>query len=166
MTLPDITLLLTVYAALPRGAGESRITATIVALLVGMWLPPYAKLVASRVRALDNAVFVRFSKMIGAHPLHTIRKDVLPHLREDLAWVLASAFPRFLHVELGLAYVGIDYRARGLGRLLKESYEHFSGGPYALQLCIVSATVVWIALLPQLAFRTLGVSLARGHGSE
>lgn len=163
MAMPDITLLLTVHAALPRETSGLAMDVVVLGVVGALWIPPTSRLVASRVQAIRATLFYRAAFSLGATRWHLLRREVLPHLTEDVAWLFASIFPRFLHVELGLAYIGLEYHFKGLGVLLKSSYEHRPADPYMWQLAIASLTAVWLSLLPMLVLRALGMKPLRSE---
>jgi ABC-type dipeptide/oligopeptide/nickel transport system ATPase component/ABC-type dipeptide/oligopeptide/nickel transport system permease subunit len=150
LALPEAAVLITLASAWPRQAAAWQVNLSMIAILVLFAAPTGARLIAERVRCVNRAGFVEASRACGATYLHTFRKDVLPHLREDLAWILAAVIPRFIAVEVGLAYLGVEYRDfEGLGRLLKKSFDYLGVGVALLQLVVTLAIVVWLALLPQ-----------------
>jgi ABC-type dipeptide/oligopeptide/nickel transport system permease subunit len=134
----------------------------MVAVLVAYAVPPGARLVADRVRAVGRAGFVAASRAYGATPAHTFRHEVWPHLTEEVAWLAAAVLPRFVAVEVGLAYLGVEYRDfEGLGRLLAKSFSNLGVGTAVAQMLVVIAVVLWVALLPQVVLRALGVRVLR-----
>ncbi len=98
------------------------------------------------------------SRACGASYAHTFCHEVWPHLVEDVAWVAASVLPRFVAVEVGLAYLGVEYRDfEGLGRALAKSFTNFNDPTAAFQMLVTIAVILWVALLPQIALRLLGI---------
>lgn len=156
MAMPDVTLLLTVHASLPRETPKLAFDLIILGVVGALWVPPTSRLIASRVQSLQTSLFFTASRSMGANRWHLFRRELVPHLLEDMGWLLASIFPRFLHVELGLAYIGVEYHFRGVGQLLKSSYENPAANPYMWHLVIASLAAVWLSLLPMLVLRTFG----------
>lgn len=154
MAVPEAAVLITLATAWPRTAPALQVNASMVAVLVVFAIPTGARLIADRVRALGKAGFVAASIACGASYSHTFRYEIWPHLVDDLAWIVASVLPRFVAVEIGMAYLGVEYRDfEGLGRALTKSFRHMSIGTSVFQMLITIATIVWVALLPQLLFR-------------
>jgi ABC-type dipeptide/oligopeptide/nickel transport system permease subunit len=158
MAVPEAAVLITVATAWPRVAPAVWVNASMVAILVAFAIPTGARLIAERVRAVGRGGFVAASRAYGAHPAYTFRRDIWPHLAEDLAWLVASILPRFVAIEVGLAYLGVEYRDfEGLGKLLAKSFHHIGVETAVVQLLATIAAVLWVALLPQLVLRALGL---------
>ncbi len=162
MAVPEAAVLITLATAWPRTAPAIQVNASLVALLVVFAIPTGARLIAERVRALGNAGFVAASRAYGATPLYTFRYEVWPHLTEDVAWIVSSVLPRFVAIEVGLAYLGVEYRDfEGLGNVLAKCFSHIGVDTAVIQLLAVVAVVLWIALLPQIVLRALGLRVLR-----
>ncbi len=162
MAVPEAAVLITLATAWPRAAPALRVNASMAAVLVAFAVPTGARLIAERVRSVGRAGFVAASRAYGASYLYTFGHDVWPHLIEDLAWIVASVLPRFVAVEVGLAYLGVEYRDfEGLGRALTKSFNNLSVGTAVFQMLVTIAAVVWVALLPQIVLRSLGVRASR-----
>jgi ABC-type dipeptide/oligopeptide/nickel transport system permease subunit len=132
----------------------------ILLLLAVLAMPVPSRLIASRVRSLRGRLFVTASRNIGASSPVTFRREMLPHLVEDIAWVAALTFPRFIHIEVGLAYLGLAYRRfDGLGQVLMATYDYRSLPRGMTQLLIVVGVLIWLSLLPQLVLRQFGLRL-------
>ena len=154
LALPEAAVLITMGNAWPRTAEPWRVNLSMVAVLVLFAVPTGARLIAERIRSVNCSGFVEASRGYGARYLHTFRKDVLLHIGEDLAWILATIIPRFIAVEIGLAYLGVEYREfDGLGRALKKSFDYLSVQAAVFQLIVTIIAVVWLALLPQVISR-------------
>lgn len=156
MAMPDVTLLLTVHASLGRETPGYVVDLIVLGVIGILWVPPTSRLITSRVQALRASQFFLASRSMGATEWYQFRREIAPHLVEDLGWLFASIYPRFLHVELGLAYIGVEYHFRGVGQLLKSSYESSGANPYMLHLAIASVAAIWLSILPMLVLRTLG----------
>jgi ABC-type dipeptide/oligopeptide/nickel transport system permease subunit len=162
MAVPEAAVLITLAAAWPRTASAIEVNTSMAAVLVAFAVPTGARLVAERVRAVGRSGFVAASRAYGASYLYTLTHDVWPHLVEDLAWIVASVLPRFVAIEVGLAYLGVEYRDfEGLGRALAKSFNNLSVGTAVFQMLVTIAAIVWVALLPQVVLRLLGVRAAR-----
>jgi peptide/nickel transport system permease protein len=162
MAVPEAAVLITLATAWPRAAPPLRVNASMVAVLVAFAIPTGARLIAERVRAVGRAGFVAASRAYGATYWYTLRHDVWPHLIEDVAWIVASVLPRFVAVEVGLAYLGVEYREfEGLGRVLTKSFNNMSVGVAVFQMLVTIAAILWVALLPQLLLRLLGIRALR-----
>lgn len=154
LALPEAAVLITLGNAWPRTAEPWRVNLSMVVVLIIFAVPTGARLIAERIRSVNRSGFVEASRGYGAPYLHTFRKDVLPHLGEDLSWIVATVVPRFIAVEIGLAYLGVEYRDfDGLGRALKKSFDYLSVQAAVLQLLATIIAVVWLALLPQAVSR-------------
>jgi ABC-type dipeptide/oligopeptide/nickel transport system permease subunit len=133
---------------------------SVLLLLAVLAMPIPARLVASRVRSLNGQLFVKASRAVGAPGLVTFRREILPHLAEDIAWIAALAFPRFVHIEVGLFFLGLGYSDfHGLGELLEDSRigQGQLGG--LTRLGVTVGMIIWISLLPQFVLRLAGVRL-------
>lgn len=79
-----------------------------------------------------------------------------------MAWVVASVLPRFVAIEVGLAYLGVEYRDfEGLGKLLAKSFSNLGVETAVIQMLAVIAVVLWVAVLPQIVLRMLGIRVLR-----
>lgn len=164
MAVPEAAVLVTLATTWPRTAPAWRVNASMIAVLVAFAVPAGARLIAERIRAVGRSGFVAASRSYGASPLHTFRHEVWPHLTEDLGWIVATVLPRFVAVEVGLAYLGVEYRDfEGLGRVLVKSFNNMGIGTAVFQMMVTIAAILALALLPQLAIgrtgrRDLGVA--------
>jgi len=160
MAMPNVTLLITVHGAFPRETPSLLFNTALIGVLAALWVPPASRLIASRVQSIRAKPFFVTTVNMGASRWHLLRKDTLPHLVEDIAWLFAGAFPMFIHVELGLAYIGMEYKQfAGLGRLLKSSYDRVDlMDPYMYHLVIASLAAVYLSLLPMTALVAFGIN--------
>jgi peptide/nickel transport system permease protein len=162
MAVPEAAVLITLAAAWPRTAPPLYVNSCMASVLVAFAIPAGARLIAERVRAVGRSGFVAASRACGASTLYIFRHDVWPHLVEDLAWIAASVLPRFVAVEVGLAYLGVEYRElEGLGRTLTKSFNNLSVGTAAFHMLVTIAAILWVAMLPQIVLRLLGVRALR-----
>jgi ABC-type dipeptide/oligopeptide/nickel transport system permease subunit len=162
MAVPEAAVLITLATAWPRLAPALWVNASMIAVLVAFAIPTGARLIADRVRAVGRSGFVAASRAYGASPVHTFRCEVWPHLAEDVAWVVASVLPRFVAIEVGLAYLGVEYRDfEGLGKLLAKSFSNLGVETAVIQMLAVIAVVLWVAVLPQIVLRMLGIRVLR-----
>ncbi len=162
MAVPEAAVLITLATAWPRTAAALKVNASMLAVLVAFAVPTGSRLVAERVRAVGRTGFVAASRAYGASYLYTFRHDIWPHLFEDVAWIVASVLPRFVAVEVGMAYLGVEYRDfEGLGRVLTKSFNNLSESTAVFQMLVTIAAILWMALLPQLFLGALGVRAAR-----
>lgn len=163
MSVPEAAVLITLATAWPRLAPALLVNASMVAVLVLFAVPTGARLIAERVRAVGRTGFVAASRAYGATYPYIFRHDVWPHLIEDVAWITASVLPRFVAIEVGMAYLGVEYRNfEGLGRALAKSFSYFTVGTAVFQMFVTIAVILWVALLPQVLLRVLGVRASRG----
>ena len=163
LAVPEAAVLITLATAWPRVAPAVQVNASMVAILVAFAIPTGARLIAERVRSLGRSGFVAASRAYGASPVYTFRHEIWPHLTEDVAWIAASVLPRFVAVEVGLAYLGVEYRDfEGLGKLLAKSFSNLGVETAVIQMLATIGAVLWIALLPQMVLRALGVRIVRG----
>ncbi len=162
MAVPEVAVLITIAAAWQRTAPAIQVNASMVAVLVVFAIPTGARLIAERVRAVGRAGFVSASQAYGASSVYTFRHEIWPHLTEDVAWIVSSILPRFVAVEVGLAYLGVEYRDfEGLGRLLTKSFSNLAVETAVIQMLATIVVILWIALLPQIMLRSLGVRAPR-----
>jgi ABC-type dipeptide/oligopeptide/nickel transport system permease subunit len=162
MAVPEAAVLITLATAWPRTSSALYVNASMLAVLITFAIPTGSRLIAERVRAVGRTGFVAASRAYGATYPYTFRHDIWPHLHEDLAWIVASVLPRFVAVEVGMAYLGVEYRDfEGLGRLLTKSFNNLSVGTAVFQMLVTILVILWVALLPQLILRSLGARAAR-----
>jgi peptide/nickel transport system permease protein len=163
MAVPEAAVLITLATAWPRLAPALLVNASMVAVLVVFAVPTGARLIAERVRAVGRTGFVAASRAYGATYPYIFRHDVWPHMIEDVAWITASVLPRFVAIEVGMAYLGVEYRNfEGLGRALAKSFSYFTVGTAVFQMLVTIAAILWVALLPQVLLRLVGVRPSRG----
>jgi peptide/nickel transport system permease protein len=161
MAVPEAAVLITLATAWPRTAPAAYVNASMLAVLVAFAVPTGARLIAERVRAVGRTGFVAASRAYGASYAYTFRHDIWPHLLEDVAWIVASVLPRFVAIELGMAFVGVEYRdLEGLGRTLAKSFNNLSVGTAVFQMLVTIAVILWVALTPQFVLKTLGMRAA------
>jgi peptide/nickel transport system permease protein len=162
MAVPEAAVLITLATAWPRTTPAVYVNASMLAVLVAFAVPTGARLIAERVRAVGRTGFVAAARAYGASYAYTFRHDIWPHLLEDVAWIVASVLPRFVAIEVGMAFVGVEYRnLEGLGRTLTKSFNNLSVGTAVFQMLVTIAVILWVALTPQLVLNTLGVRAAR-----
>jgi peptide/nickel transport system permease protein len=162
MAVPEAAVVITLATAWPRAAPAVHVNASILAVLVVFAIPTGARLIAERVRAVGRTGFVAASRAYGASYAYTFRHDIWPHLREDVAWIVASVLPRFVAIEVGMAFLGVEYRDfEGLGRTLAKSFNNLSVGTAVFQMLVTIAVILWVALTPQFVLEALGVHAAR-----
>jgi ABC-type dipeptide/oligopeptide/nickel transport system permease subunit len=162
MAVPEAAVVITLAVTFPRTAPALQVNASILAALVAFAVPTGARLIAERVRAVRRAGFVAASRAYGASYLYTFCHDVWPHLVEDLAWIVASVLPRFVAIEVGMAFLAVEYRDfEGLGRALTKSFNNLGVGTAIFQMLVTIAAIVWVALLPQFVLQLLGVRTAK-----
>jgi peptide/nickel transport system permease protein len=161
MAVPEAAVLITLATAWPRTAPAAYVNASMLAVLVAFAVPTGARLIAERVRAVGRTGFVAASRAYGASYAYTFRHDIWPHLLEDVAWIVASVLPRFVAIEVGMAFVGVEYRdLEGLGRTLAKSFNNLSVGTAVFQMLVTIAVILWVALTPQFVLNALGVRAA------
>jgi peptide/nickel transport system permease protein len=161
MAVPEAAVLITLATAWPRTTQSLYVNATMLAVLVAFAVPTGARLIAERVRAVGRTGFVAASRAYGASYAYTFRHDIWPHLLEDVAWIVASVLPRFVAIEVGMAFVGVEYRdLEGLGRTLAKSFSNLSVGTAVFQMLVTIAVILWVALTPQFVLNALGVRAA------
>jgi ABC-type dipeptide/oligopeptide/nickel transport system permease subunit len=162
MAVPEAAVVITLATAWPRAAPAVYVNASILAVLVAFAIPTGARLIAERVRAVGRAGFVAASRAYGASYAYTFRHDIWPHLLEDVAWIVASVLPRFVAIEVGMAFLGVEYRDfEGLGRTLTKSFNNLSVGTAVFQMLVTIAAILWVALTPQFVLNALGVRAVR-----
>ncbi|PNY37951.1 hypothetical protein C2E31_05480 [Rhodopirellula baltica] len=164
MAVPQVAVLITIATSWSRTSPAWMVNTSMMAVLVLFAIPTGARLIAERVRSVNQTRFVAASQAFGASWWYTFRRDVFPHLLEDIAWIVASVLPMFVAVEVGLAYLGIEYREfEGLGRALAKSFGSIFNGIAQFQLVVTIAVILWVALIPQIILKLLNV---RGFAEE
>lgn len=163
MAVPEAAVLIALATSWPRTSTPLWVNLSMLSVLVVFAIPSGARLIAERVRALEKTGFVAASHAYGATRAYTVRHEIWPHLVEDVAWIVAWSLPRFLAVEVGMAYLGVEYRDfEGLGRLLAKSFSNMSEGTAVFQMLVTIAMIVWVALVPQVLLRLSGLRAWKG----
>jgi len=163
MAVPEAAVLISLATSWPRTSHPLYVNVSMLAVLVTFAVPPGSRLIAERVRALNRTGFVAASHACGATYGHTLRHEIWPHLVEDVAWIIAWTLPRFLAIEVGMAYLGIECRDfEGLGRLLAKSFSNMSDGTALVQMLATIAVIAWVALVPQALLGLVGIRSVKG----
>jgi ABC-type dipeptide/oligopeptide/nickel transport system permease subunit len=169
LALPDLAILAAVRGAWGSESG-SYSTATLIWLtntslltaLVLLGLPPVSRVIAARVRQVVSSGYVRRTRAYGAGPGYVMLREVLPHLKADLAVLAAATLPRFIYLEAALSFLGLGYRGtEGLGELLTGCHQNVQNSVAQLQLLATTLTLVWVCLWPRFL-----VGLLRPHSEE
>lgn len=158
MALPDLAIIATVRGAWPRQL--SPLTSAQLELLINLCLvcsiallaiPIESRLIAERVRAIVTQRFVSATRALGGSALYIFLFEVFPLVLADLVWICVLTFPRFIHAEIGLAYLGLGFRGvLGLGDIMSTSFEHFQVRVALNQLSLCMLVLAWLSLMPQL----------------
>jgi ABC-type dipeptide/oligopeptide/nickel transport system permease subunit len=158
LAVPEAAVLITLAASWPRTADPLLVNISMLGVLVVFAVPSGARLIADRVRALGKSGFVAASRAQGATYGYTLRNEIRPHIAEDVAWIVAWTIPRFIAIEVGMAYLGVEYREfEGLGRLLAKCFSNMSDDTAFFQMLVTIAAIVSVALVPQLLLRLNGL---------
>ncbi len=132
-------------------------------MLVVFAIPTGARLIAERVRAVGRTGFVAASRGPMAQPTLILFATTSGRTCvEDVAWIVASVFPaswpsRWAWRTSASSIV----TSRDWDGLLAKSFNNLSVGTAVFQMLVTIVVILWVALLPQIMLRALGVRASR-----
>ncbi|MGI4945222.1 MAG: ABC transporter permease, partial [Janthinobacterium lividum] len=101
LAFPFILLAVLIMYVLGQGLGN-----VIVVLVVATW-PVYARVARAEAMRLRETDFVQAARAIGARPLRTLLRHVLPNAAAPLIVVATAAVPQMIIFEAALSFLGI-----------------------------------------------------------
>ena len=147
--VPTIVLGLTAVALL--GASETTLIAVIVLILV----PTYARLTRTMTLSLKSSDFVQAVESTGASGARVLALHLLPNVIGPVLVVASMDVPAIVALEAGLTFLGMGTPppAPSWGRILQEGFAQVSTAPWILFSGALPLVVV------TLGFTLLGESL-------
>lgn len=135
MGIPHIVLLLLISFALGKG-----FWGVAVGIALTHW-PSLARVMRAEILQVRNAPYVAAARKLGAGPLATARRHLLPHVLPQLAVGLVLLFPHAILHEAAVTFLGFGLppESPAIGVILSESMGYLSAGLW------------WLAVLPGLA---------------
>lgn len=106
IALPFLLFVILLRIAFGLGAGESGITALLVALLLLSW-PSSARLVRAQVLQLRNMAYVDAARLQGASGFYIVWRHMLPNVLPSILVTLSFAIPAAIFTEAFLSFIGL-----------------------------------------------------------
>ena len=161
MAVPEAAVLITLATAWPRRRRPLQVNASMVAFSSPLRFRPGARFIADRVRAVGRSGFVAASRCVWCFPSVHVppRRLAASHggYRLDrghrccrASWPSRSAWHTW-----GWNTASFE----GLGKLLAKSFSNLAVETALIQMLATISAVLWVALLPQIVLRLLGVNL-------
>jgi peptide/nickel transport system permease protein len=137
--MPSILLALTLMVALGVGMGP-------LILALGIAFAPHMALVARAAWRRESAAgYVAAARVMGAAPLATLRRHVLPNIAGALVTQVAIIMPRAITTESVLSFFGLGVAPEtpSWGRMISGATRFAESAPHAvlapvLALCVVT----------------------------
>ncbi len=106
LALPFLLFVILFRVVLGTAAGESGMTALVVALVALSWTGA-ARLTRGQVLQLREAEFVQASRLLGASPVHLLARHLLPNTLGVVLVALTFAIPSAIFTEAFLSFIGM-----------------------------------------------------------
>ena len=107
MTFPGIYLLVTLGAVLPSGLSSTQRFVLIVCIISFIRWAGLARVIRGQVLSIKQQEFVQAAKVMGANPLYTIVRHVLPQTTTYIIISATLAIPGFISAEAVLSLIGL-----------------------------------------------------------
>jgi oligopeptide transport system permease protein len=150
LALPFLLFVILLRVALGTGAGESGITALIVALVALSWTGT-ARLTRGQVLQLREAEFVQAARLLGARPAHVLARHLVPNTLGVVLVALTFAIPSAIFTEAFLSFIGMGVAppAASWGSMCNDGLGTFLTDPheFLFPALAISATVLAFNLL-------------------
>ncbi len=154
IALPFLLFMILLRVAFGIGAGESGVTALIVAMVLLGW-PMSARLVRGQVLQLREQPFVSAAKLMGAPSYYLVWRHMIPNVMGVVIVSLTFAIPGAIFTEAFLSFIGMGVvpPVPSWGSLCNDGIQSMLVHPHELlyPAALISATV--------LAFNVLGDGL-------
>lgn len=106
IALPFLLFVILLRIAFGIGAGDSGITALVIALLLLSW-PNTARLVRTQVLQLRKMAYVDAARLQGASGFYIVWKHMLPNVLPSILVTLSFAIPSAIFTEAFLSFLGL-----------------------------------------------------------
>jgi peptide/nickel transport system permease protein len=96
----------------------------IIAIVILISVPGYARLARTSTMQLKNTEFIIAAKSLGAHPLKIIWRHIMPNIVGPLLILAAMDVPIVVTIEAGLSFLGLGVQppTSSWGTILNEGY--------------------------------------------
>ncbi|HSC75534.1 MAG TPA: ABC transporter permease [Pseudomonadales bacterium] len=154
IALPFLLFVILLRIAFGLGAGDSGITALLVALLLLSW-PNSARLVRAQVLQLRSMAYVDAARLQGASGFYIVWKHMLPNVLPSILVTLSFAIPAAIFTEAFLSFIGLGVvpPASSWGSMCNEGLSTLLTHPHEL---LFPATFISLTVL---AFNLFGDGL-------
>jgi oligopeptide transport system permease protein len=150
LALPFLLFIILFNIAIGARAGDSGITAMLVALVALSWTGP-ARFVRGQVLQLRETEFVQAAKLLGASPTYLIMRHLMPNTLGILLVSLTFDIPRAIFTEAFLSFIGMGVvpPTPSWGTMCNEGTQAFLTHPHEFffPAAIISITVLAFNLL-------------------
>jgi oligopeptide transport system permease protein len=106
LALPFLLFVILLRVVMGTGAGESGMTALVVALVALSWTGT-ARLTRGQVLQLREAEFVQAARLLGARPPYLLLRHLLPNTLGVILVALTFAIPGAIFTEAFLSFIGM-----------------------------------------------------------
>jgi oligopeptide transport system permease protein len=154
LALPFLLFVILIRVVLGTGAGESGVTALIVALVALSWTGA-ARLTRGQVLQLREAEFVQAARLLGAGPAYLLSRHLLPNTLGVILVALTFAIPAAIFTEAFLSFIGMGVvpPTPSWGSMCNEGLGTFLTSPHEF---VFPALAISVSVL---AFNLLGDGL-------
>ena len=150
LALPFLLFVILFKLAFGAGAGESGITAMVVALVALSWTST-ARLTRGQILQLREMEFVHASRLLGAKPLYLVLRHLLPNTLGVIMVSLTFEIPRAIFTEAFLSFIGMGVvpPTPSWGSMCSDGTQSFLTSPheFLFPALIISITVLAFNLL-------------------
>jgi oligopeptide transport system permease protein len=131
LALPFLLFMILFRVTFGASAGESGITAMLVALVVLSWTGP-ARLVRGQILQLRESEFVQAAKLLGARSGYVILRHLLPNTMGVILVSLTFSIPGAIFTEAFLSFIGMGVAppTASWGSLCNEGVQTFLTHPH------------------------------------
>jgi oligopeptide transport system permease protein len=150
MALPFLLFMILLKVMLGGGAGQSGISAMLIALIALSWTD-VARLTRGQVLSLRESEFVQASRLLGARPLYLVFRHLLPNTLGVILVSFTFAVPAAIFTEAFLSFIGmgVEPPAASWGSMCNEGISTFLTHPHELifPALFISGAVLALNLL-------------------
>ncbi len=154
LALPFLLFMILFKVVLGAQAGESGVTAMLIALVILSWTG-VARLTRGQVLQLRESEFVQASRLLGAKPFYIILRHLLPNTLGVILVSLTFSIPTAIFTEAFLSFIGMGVvpPTPSWGSMCNDGIQTFLTHPHEF---LFPALVISITVL---AFNLLGDGL-------
>lgn len=154
LALPFLLFMILFKVTFGSGAGESGITAMLVAMITLSWTGP-ARLTRGQVLQLRESEFVQAARLMGGRPAYIILRHLLPNTLGVILVSLTFSIPTAIFTEAFLSFIGMGVvpPTPSWGAMCNDGIQTFLTHPHEF---LFPAAMISIAVL---AFNLMGDGL-------